>query len=191
MFTDPSEVLARFNEVLVEELRPRMKKGSDVSLNVGDIYYELAPFQSCRYKLGVDSILDYDRMLLRMLAGAGGYLEVESLADRQKIQRQVDLRFPDPAILRDYFTVGVRICSSSLQEAEDTDEEVVSPRSRACPSCAEQLPQEAGVQFCPFCGDDVRRAPCVSCGEELRLNWIFCTACGTEVGLGNGTQVTH
>jgi hypothetical protein len=27
----------------------------------------------------------------------------------------------------------------------------------------------------------VQLRPCPACGEELRLNWRFCIACGTEV----------
>jgi hypothetical protein len=55
------------------------------------------------------------------------------------------------------------------------------PPFQNCQWCREELPRQAGVRFCPFCGSNVRLVPCPACGEELRLNWRFCIACGTEV----------
>ena len=55
------------------------------------------------------------------------------------------------------------------------------PHFENCPSCSEALPQEAGVNFCPFCGDNVQRVLCPSCSRKLLLNWKFCVACGTEI----------
>jgi rRNA maturation endonuclease Nob1 len=55
------------------------------------------------------------------------------------------------------------------------------PHFKDCPSCSEALPQEAGVNFCPFCGDDLRRVLCPSCSRKLKLNWKFCVGCGTEM----------
>ena len=62
-------------------------------------------------------------------------------------------------------------------EAEEED----LPPFENCPWCREKLPQQARVRFCPFCGSNVQLVPCPACGEELRLNWRFCIACGTEV----------
>lgn len=179
MYTDQSELLTGLHQVLVEELGSR--KTSNRSLTVADIYYELAPFLVCRNKLGIESVFDYERALVRLLAGEGGYLEIESLADRQKLQRRVDWRYPDPALLRDFLLAGVTICSSGMEETEGDDGTVDLPRFLDCPSCTEPLPQQAEVVFCPFCGDDLKRTSCVSCDEELRQNWRFCIACGTEV----------
>jgi len=64
-------------------------------------------------------------------------------------------------------------------EAEEEMEEL--PPFENCPWCRETLPQQARVKFCPFCGSNVQLVPCPDCGEELRLNWRFCIACGTEV----------
>jgi hypothetical protein len=67
-----------------------------------------------------------------------------------------------------------------LSEARG-EEESPGPMNEACPWCRENLPGREGVNFCPFCGSNVKVVPCPTCGEELELNWRFCVACGTEV----------
>jgi hypothetical protein len=199
MYTDHTESLSRFHEVLMEGVDPKTLWAPAASVTVADIYYDLVPYLTCQEKLGLTSELEYERLLLRLLSGEGGYLEIESLADRQRLQREVDSRFPDPRLLRSYFSLGVNILSSKLKgpEMDETpavnkavEEEVTHqmpeeapglPHFENCPSCVEALPQEARVNFCPFCGEDVRRNVCVSCEELLPLKWRFCIACGTQV----------
>jgi hypothetical protein len=51
----------------------------------------------------------------------------------------------------------------------------------ACQWCRAELPTRPNLNFCPFCGTDLKVVPCRSCGEELEPAWRFCPACGTEV----------
>ena len=67
------------------------------------------------------------------------------------------------------------------EDVESVEKEEHLPHFENCPWCRESLPQQSGVKFCPFCGSNVQLVPCPSCGEELRLSWRFCIACGTEV----------
>jgi hypothetical protein len=53
-----------------------------------------------------------------------------------------------------------------------------APGRRACVGCAGELPDGRQVRFCPHCGADQERVPCVACGEELEASWRFCIACG-------------
>jgi hypothetical protein len=63
------------------------------------------------------------------------------------------------------------------------------PPFHDCPSCSETLPQHTEVRFCPFCGSNVQRVLCDSCGEKLRVIWRYCVACGTEVQPGHQSDV--
>ncbi|MBT8396111.1 MAG: zinc ribbon domain-containing protein [Gemmatimonadetes bacterium] len=179
---DPQEVLERFHEVLVEGLRRRNRPVADQTVSVSDIYYDLAPFGACQRELGVDSIFDYERALLRLLSGQGGYLEVESISDRQKLERETRYGRVDPNVLRDFLHVGVRICApvETLDPEVQKAEEALPP-FQVCSSCKKGLPEQTSVSFCPFCGEDMRRDICVSCGTSLRLEWQFCVACGERV----------
>lgn len=50
----------------------------------------------------------------------------------------------------------------------------------SCRWCRQTLPDRENLQYCPFCGQDVRLQPCRDCGETLEPGWKFCIACGTE-----------
>jgi hypothetical protein len=182
MMADQQEALHRFHRVLVREVGSKYLGNPNASLTVQEIYYDLVPFQARHDELGVESMNEYEQTLLRLLAGHGGFLEMESIADRQRVQRHVDSRNSDPGIFREFLTAGVRFCSPvELKEPLSGDEKKDLPHFEDCLSCREPLPQETGVGFCPSCGSDLRRVPCVSCGEQLRLDWKFCVGCGTEV----------
>jgi predicted amidophosphoribosyltransferase len=56
-----------------------------------------------------------------------------------------------------------------------------SPTAAACPWCRAELPPRDNLNFCPFCGTDLKVVPCKECGEELEPDWRFCIACGVEV----------
>ena len=51
----------------------------------------------------------------------------------------------------------------------------------SCLWCRATLPERDNLNFCPFCGMDLKLVPCAGCGEELEPDWRFCIACGTEV----------
>jgi hypothetical protein len=181
MGPDGQTVLHRFHSVLVQKLGARNPRDLSPSLTLADLYYDLVPFETFRDELGVGTVFEYERALLQLLAGEGGILEMEYIADRQKLQRHLDSPNPDSGAFHDFLASGVRI--------RPTTEELLPARSETkelqqfenCPSCREHLPQQVGGSFCPFCGSDLRRVHCVSCDGELRLDWRFCIACGTGV----------
>lgn len=116
MMADQQEVLQRFHSVLAQELDSRRGWNRGASLTVADIYFDLVPFQSLRKKLGVDSVFDYERALLQLLAGQGGFLEMEYIGDRHKLQRQLESGRPDPDLFRELLPAGVRLRSAVEEE---------------------------------------------------------------------------
>lgn len=50
-----------------------------------------------------------------------------------------------------------------------------------CHWCRETLPACELVNYCPFCGSDVRPSPCQECGEAMEARWHFCISCGADV----------
>jgi hypothetical protein len=192
MGPDGQSVLQRFHSVLVQELGSRAGRNRNTSLTVADIYFDLVPFQSLRRELGVESVFDYERALLQLLAGQGGFLELEYIGDRHKLQRHLESRRSDPDLFRELLPAGVRICSPVEETSSDGEEKKKDlSHFQDCPSCTEALPRKTGMSFCPFCGTDLRRTPCLSCDEELKLDWRFCIACGTEVKQKSGSFQTH
>jgi len=72
----------------------------------------------------------------------------------------------DPIADRDVETTEVK------DSPPDGDAEV-------CHWCREDLPERNVLNYCPFCGSDLRLKPCAGCNEELEPGWLFCPACGT------------
>ncbi len=53
-------------------------------------------------------------------------------------------------------------------------------RTSTCPSCDRGLPARRKVKFCPYCGMDVSKRTCRSCGADVGVDWEFCVECGTN-----------
>jgi hypothetical protein len=58
---------------------------------------------------------------------------------------------------------------------------IAGARPQECGFCGGELPPGRLVNFCPYCGNDLSRRPCPSCGEVLEPRWRFCANCGTPV----------
>jgi len=262
MTFDEQEVLGRFHRALVRELRARNPERMDAPFTVAEIYQNLVPYRTHRDEIGVEMNADYEHALLRLLAGEGDFLSIESKTAREEIREELDSPNPNTGLYRDFAAADVHLNPDRLDQtvedfvlergaeeegsepveaepivdedaeegAMDSDlaegeyerleveplgaslgpmegevasdenpvevnenvedqgrteeieeEDVDLPPFENCPWCREKLPQQARVRFCPFCGSNVQLVPCPSCGEELRLNWRFCIACGTEV----------
>ena len=181
MGPDVQDVLGRFHRVLVREVLSRSPGTLTAPLTVGDIYYDLVPFETRQKELGIESVLDYEHALLQLLAGQGGYVKLEYIADRQRIQRHANSLYPSPGLYREFLSSGIRI--SPIAEAQPPVEEKEEDlrHFENCPSCSEEIPQRASAKFCAFCGTNLQRVLCPSCGEKLLLEWRFCISCGTRV----------
>ena len=274
MTFDEQEVLGRFHRALVREIHNRNPEHLNAPFSVAEIYQNLVPYRTHRDEIGVEMNADYEHALLRLLAGDGDFLTIESKTARQELRDELDSPNPNTGLYRDFAAVDVQLNPEKLDveyldelaqsgsapttddeepmevegmdedavveeftaegasggeyerleveplganlgrveedEAEDLDSEGVPvevsvedddpgvvdadpvegetgdegvdlPPFENCPWCREALPQQARVRFCPFCGSNIHLVPCPACGEELRLNWRFCIACGTEV----------
>jgi len=274
MTFDEQEVLGRFHRALVREIHKRNPEHLNAPFSVAEIYQNLVPYRTHRDEIGVEMNADYEHALLRLLAGEGDFLTIESKTARQELRDELDSPNPNTGLYRDFAAADVQLNPEKLdvefldelaqsgsapttddeepmevegmdedavveefdaegasggeyerleveplganlgsveeEEVEDLDSEVVPvevsvqdddsgvvdadpvegemneggvdlPPFENCPWCRETLPQQARVRFCPFCGSNIHLVPCPACGEELRLNWRFCIACGTEV----------
>jgi hypothetical protein len=218
----------RFHRVLVESIAGAVPAYLDASFTVAEIYQSLVPYRTHRDRLGVAMNGDYEDVLLRLLAGEGEFLQLDSEAAREKIRKELSTRNPNTGIYREFAAVGVRLNPARLPVIERAPERP-APRPEAtarpvsstperkapsvpeartasseprvaqpappretrapdgrdtaaqekCPGCSSRLPERPGLQFCPFCGTNIRVVPCRKCGEVLDRSWRFCVACGT------------
>lgn len=342
------QVLERFHRALIEEIQTQRPEYLTQPFTVAEIYQNLVPYGSHRDRIGVEMNGDYEDALVRLLAGEGGYLILDSEPALKKLQSELDAKNPNTGVYREYAAVDVRLNQAYLDlsaeamdqlpdlveelEAEDpvtmtdlapaegnasagdavtgppvgdifadyvaeggeaetagetgagsetvaaaaattaeeppsdeggslddedggpggedgapggegdgADGEVDGPHegddmhdrgegpdeasdanapegvSRSssrpplapeyvdepeqngappaggaggeragavdgsCVWCRAGLPERDDVNYCPFCGTDLRLVPCASCGAEIEPGWMFCAACGTEV----------
>ena len=225
--SDAIEVLERFHRALIEEIQTQRPEYLTGPFTVAEIYQNLVPYGSHRDRIGVDMNGDYEDALLRLLAGEGGYLVLESEPALRDLRAELDTPNPNTGLYREYAAVDVRlnqayvdlsarvvrestsfiddlnaedpIAMADLAPSEAGLEtiEIVPPgvdvfqegtvqapsaAPTACQWCRAELPVRENLNFCPFCGTDLKVVPCSACGEEIDPEWRFCISCGTETG---------
>ena len=206
------ELLARFHRALVEEILRTRPLYLSEPFTVAEIYQNLVPYRTHRDRIGVEMNGDYEDALLRLLAGEGEYLLLESDHARREISDELGSPNPNTGLYREYAAADVRLNPSRMpREVVPTD--TTSPEAQvategpahevvdlptesveveaaaaasddpvtACLWCRERLPRRGTLNYCPFCGSDLRTVPCPNCGEELETEWRYCIACRTEV----------
>jgi len=229
--SEATDVLERFHRALVEEIQTQRPEYLTGPFTVAEIYQNLVPYGSHRDRIGVEMNGDYEDALLRLLAGEGGFLVLESEPALRDLKAELETANPNTGLYREYAAVDVRLnqaymdlSAAALDDAPDLAEalnaagtvsmadlapseiaaaegvksmEIVPPgvdvftdapatdtgpaAPGACQWCRAELPVRENLNFCPFCGTDLKVVPCSECGEELDPEWRFCISCGTEV----------
>src|SRR5688500_13635440 len=87
-------VLERFHRTLIEEIQTRRPEYLTSPFTVAEIYQNLVPYGSHRDRIGVSMNGDYEDALLRLLAGEGGFLILDSEPALRDLRQE--LRTPNP-----------------------------------------------------------------------------------------------
>lgn len=179
-------------------------------IEVASISARWAPYSQVRGALGLATNEDYEVILMRLLAGEGGFIFAdESLQD--DLRREVSSPNPDLTALRTYGAARVtlsreharRVLELGADALPSTPVETSAriPTKRAplvgdptaavqgsraaqvpsCQYCGHALPTGRTVRFCPHCGLNVDRRLCPGCSSEVQPDWRFCITCGRAV----------
>jgi len=224
--SESNHILERFHRALIEEIQTHRPEYLTGPFTVAEIYQNLVPYGTHRDRIGVEMNGDYEDALLRLLAGEGSYLVIESEPALRDLKAELRSPNPNTGLYREYAAVDVRLNQQHLElspsavrdvpdlvdelgarvpvsmadlapaEAAHDDMGIVPPgvdvfqstprastpaKSEACQWCRAELPIRENLNFCPFCGTDLKVVPCNECGEELEPEWRFCISCGAEV----------
>ena len=98
-----------FHRTLVQRLKSRQDWDLSDPLTVAEIYRDLVPHGSCAEDLGMETHAEYEHVLLRLLAGEGEYLTLESEAAVQGIRAELASPVPDTGLYRDHARTLVRL----------------------------------------------------------------------------------
>jgi len=115
------KIVERFHRLLVEEIHRGAPEYLEGTFTVAEIYQSLVPYRTHRDRLGVRMNGDYEDALLRLLAGQGEFLLLESEPARTKIRRELDQSNPNTGIYREFAAVGVRLNPARLGAAPPAD----------------------------------------------------------------------
>lgn len=134
------QTLARFHAALVDELSLRRDGKLDAPFTVAEIYQHLVPYRTHRDAIGVEINGDYEDALLRLLAGEGGYLRLESDPVREELQDELKRSNPNTGLFREFAALEVYINPASVgSQTESAPASVGSKGSR--PALELELPQ--------------------------------------------------
>ena len=113
---ETERVLSRFYGALVEEIRVQRPDYLTGPFTVAEIYQNLVPYGQHRDRIGVEMNGDYEDALLRLLAGEGGYLILESDTALQNLREELESPNPNTGMYREYAAVDVRLDAKKLND---------------------------------------------------------------------------
>jgi hypothetical protein len=103
-----------FHQTLVRRLKSRQGWDLTTPLTVAEIYRDLVPHQSSGEELGMETHTEYEQVLLRLLAGEGEYMALDSEAAVQGIRAELASPVPDTGLYRDHARAFVRLNPARL-----------------------------------------------------------------------------
>ena len=86
-------------------------------LTVAELVRSVVPYRTSRAALGLDSSEDYDLLILRLLSGEGGYVEVRPAEVAARAATELAGTNPDPALLREFGGTEVTLATARLAQA--------------------------------------------------------------------------
>ena len=104
-----TELLDRFHAVLVEEIRADRPDLLTSPFTVAEIYQELVPYRTHRDRIGVEMNGDYEHLLMRLLAGEGGYLVLEADTAREELRSELASPNPNTGLFREFAAADVSL----------------------------------------------------------------------------------
>lgn len=103
-------------------------------IEIAEIYQSVLPYRRYRKALRVESNQDYEMVLLRLLAGEGGYASVDPVEVQDALIEEINSVNPNPGAFRDYAAAKVYLNSSAVQTLTADFDEYAPP-----PSVLEEL----------------------------------------------------
>lgn len=178
-------------------------------IEIAEIYQSLIPYRRFRTALRFDTNEDYEMALLRLLAGAGGFVTIDPPEVQQALKEEADERNPNPGAFRDYAAANVYLNVRELTAVADQhrayappEPAPTSPDRWAPPTTTEtevKAPEPPGATM-PFVPAGEEEAPpgptrtpeaartqptpaCRACGGVLpaRDDLRYCPHCGSLV----------
>lgn len=201
--SESDDVIGRFHRTLVDEIQARRPEYLRGPFTVAEIYQNLVPYGSHRDLIGVEMNGDYEDALLRLLAGEGGYLILESGPALRALREELESANPNTGLYREFAAVDVRLDPAGLpgggfriaappvhQVPEQPPVSIsdLAPSGYEAPAEAEAVPPSSPrggevPDACRWCRAELPERPgmnfCPFCGTDIHV--VPCPGCGEEL----------
>ena len=155
----PDQLVEQLHRALVDEIRVRRPEYLLSPFTVAEIYQDLVPYRTHRDRIGAAMNGDYEHALLRLLAGEGDYVRIESEPARKRMEEELGSSNPNTGLFRDFAALDVR-----LNPARIPDE--VTAASLLAPEGESAARPERGGAARPVRKGSTRKAAGESPGRE-------------------------
>jgi predicted RNA-binding Zn-ribbon protein involved in translation (DUF1610 family) len=200
----------RFFRRLVSTLAASDPARLEGPVPLDDITGSVLPYRTHRRVLELDTVEDYEAVLLRLCAGESDLVWTEPEDARKRFVQETRSNNPDLTVLYAFENVQLSFRPEPLlwalapnpraeyqppeepveppsvpgPESEPTVSEPQATPVPTCRHCGESLPTNRAVNFCPHCGESQTRILCPECRSEVEPGWRHCVNCGALVGEG-------
>ena len=202
--------LTRFARQLVERLATR-PEGVKRPVSVAEVRKTFLPYRAQRRALGLESVEDYETVLLRLVAEERGYVKTSPPAAAERCRAELAQANPDLGVLEEVADSTLQVTSLAAGkivgdgqgESLPPDPPTRAETARApappppavetppipaparpestCRFCHGALPLRRTATFCPHCGERLIPLTCGRCGAEFESGWRHCITCGAPV----------
>jgi hypothetical protein len=185
-----TDALDRMFNVLARVVRENRPELARTPFTVADLHQQLLPYRHFRRELGLETNQEYELILMELLSGARGYLDVDERL-RDELGKELHASTPDPSRVGEFAEAQVSLNPAAFAKAATWKADGGQPRRSGaaavvvegakCRYCSVELPKGRAVNFCPSCGQNLQVQNCPACGAEMEDGWKHCVACGKSV----------
>jgi hypothetical protein len=193
------DALDRMFHTLVKAIRAKNPALLTSPFTVGDLHQQILPYRHFRRDLQLETNQEYELVLMELLTGARGYLDVDDRL-RDQLSKELASPSPEPSRVREFADAQVSVSAvaeamgpsggtpaagHAAQSAPMPASAVATPEasndSGSCRYCGGALPPGRAMNYCPHCGQNLQVLNCTACGAEVEAGWKFCVSCGKGV----------
>src|SRR5438477_11661782 len=113
------DALDRMFQVLVKTLREKQPALLNAPFTVGELYQQILPYRHFRRELGMETNQEYELILMELLTGARGYLDVDERL-RDNLSKELNSTAPEPGRVRDFADAHVTVSSGAMSAIAST-----------------------------------------------------------------------
>lgn len=195
------DALDRMFHALVRTLRAKQPALLTAPFTVSELHQQILPYRHFRRELELETNQEYELVLMELLTGARGYLDVDDRL-RDELGKELVAASPEPSRVREFADAQVSVNAAAQTKVPATTPTTGQPlqqtRSPAgvtaaatetaelgdglpCRYCGGILPAGRAMNYCPHCGQNLQVLNCPACGAEVEAGWKFCVSCGKAV----------